>query len=371
MGIRPTLLAGIVSALFTMPVWGQTEPRGALQNVLAAHRDDVAYEVVGLDCRVPPPGGAASSIDWARVPHVIIFEDEATGVTYRSLGRIRIIADSNGALRSEWLYLSQGGLEQSRTRIEILTRNTRVQSRAIGAPEAKYARFEPKTYEEQVALRDQRHQSSEWYRATRGGYLELVRYVSETLLQASDTVLEATDDGVVIRSEEWGYSLTTTPDRWEVQRIRIREPFDKRINDFRFLGRLPEPIFPARHPRETRANGYIEGEPAENPPWITRFEIARLIDPPPAQTFTWQSVAQTALDEIEGTILNREGEAVGVREPEPPPSERIQLVEEASDGSGRWVPPSPPNTWRRLGLAASITCILVGAGLWLRRKLHG
>lgn len=139
-----------------------------------------------------------------------------------------------------------------------------------------------------------------------------------------------------------------------------------------YEGRHADPLFPARYPLRVWAR--LEPQPAQVAArdFPDTFDEPRLLDHVEREQFEWHSVARHALLVDDGVIVNADGsvnqeKTKAMRDAERQSSELVpDLFIEAPDGT---LKPRPRASGvRGYLLAGGVTSLVVGLGVWFRRR---
>jgi hypothetical protein len=148
-----------------------------------------------------------------------------------------------------------------------------------------------------------------------------------------------------------------------------------------FVGRMTQPLFPARHPLERRARtvrgqprSAIDRMPESADTSMLLYESAAPIRKADAELFRWQPVASTLLDHSTGEVLGHDGrpdpEATAAARDLTKRLEKARAPLTTQDAEARRVPRK--TAWSaasRVGVAVSAAMLALAAALFIRRRM--
>ena len=253
------------------------------------------------------------------------------------------------------------------TNVAIWTSTSRIEGvQSHGTPD-KIVEFEQLTVEQSLELWSAGRIPFDRLRTYKGGYIELVSYAIDILAESRDAMFGREDVTQTIwgRSDRWRVYLEADATTGEVRTVALGLG-ENRTARYEYEGRLPDSIYPARHPlREYN----IRFDSSERSTWWTaedapprdgywRFLTATSGEPE-ADLFTWHDPNWQRSSTHDPKATEIDSDRSAQTEPIFVPSKTTP---------GRMVPNSPTSKATVVLLAAGAALVLAGGILVIRRR---
>jgi hypothetical protein len=302
-----------------------------------------------------------------------------TGESILAFAEVSTICDGAGRLRTELRHLTTVGPPENATSVAIWTRESWITAQSATSSLAERHAIEELSFDEMLRLKKDGMTPYIETRAMEGTYLDAALFVLTILRECGDADLLVEEAGIAtIESQRYGLDAGIDVATGELVSFGIGHSWGE--SRVWYVGRMAEPLLPARHPIERRTR-VTNGEPRhpttrlpESPDAVTLvYQSAEPISKIDEDAFRWQSFAGTILDHSDGKVHGPDG---GV---DPKATDEVHRVTEAikqapppivtQDAEGRSVPNKVGwLTASRLGLSVSLGMVVLAVGIWVRRR---
>lgn len=350
--------------------FGYTPPLESLLAALArAHGAGQPYRVESAApgrFSQPPPADVSETLP--NLPGVQTLPGP-DGTPWTILQTRRAIGDGGDNIRIETYSLMQGGSPERRTSVEIWGPQFHTKASQLHARECVHTLYPTVSFKGEQQILEQKRTPHVRMKA-QVDYLSLAQYVHRTLAVAGDVVIDISDPGATtLSSQRAGLKASIAPNSGELLGAEVDQGGLWCV--VRFAGFLPNPVFPARHPREkftwvgddapARA---AAGQPATG--WEV-YSVCELIPELPPACFDWQSIAPKAVD-VRGLTVTPTGVQLPPAGSSPKPVEPSRPMYRVQDGE--LVVNTPRFRGSRLLLLSAGSAAFILAGVaWLRRRM--